>query len=159
MDTSTGETITRPTGRASDVCRNGDTARRWIGFDLAGQAYGVPILSVQEVLATAEIEPVPGSPAGVLGVINLRGQIVTVFDLRVRLGLPAAACTGPLVVFDGGSEVVAARVDRVADVRRIADGAIKTAPQSGQVGHPAVAGLVTRNGEMTTLLDPKALFG
>ena len=157
MTTST--TTARPVTRQGDVCRTGDSAQRWIGFDLAGQSYAVPILSVQEVLASAEIEPVPGSPRGVLGVINLRGQIVTVFDLRIRLGLPpATVVAGPLVVFDGGQEIVAARVDRVADVRRIADAAIKPAPQAGETPNVAVMGLITRPGEMTTLLDPKVLF-
>lgn len=145
--------------RQGDICRTGDTAQRWIGFDLAGQSYAVPILGVQEVLASAHIEPVPGSPRGVLGVINLRGHIVTVFDLRVQLGLPGAPeAEGPLVVFDGGQEIVAARVDRVADVRRIADAAIKPPPQAGERPNAAVTGLLSRNGEMTTLLDPKALF-
>ena len=153
------ETTTARPARQGDVCRTGDSAQRWIGFDLAGQSYAVPILSVQEVLAAAEIEPVPGSPPGVLGVINLRGQIVTVFDLRMRLGLPPAhAVAGPLIVFDGAQEIVAARVDRVADVRRIADAAIKPAPQAGETPNRAVTGLITRGGDMTTLLDPKALF-
>lgn len=145
--------------RQGDICRTGDTAQRWIGFDLASQSYAVPILSVQEVLASAHIEPVPGSPSGILGVINLRGQIVTVFDLRLRLGLPSSRePAGPLIVFDGGQEIVAARVDRVADVRRIADAAIKPPPQAGEIPNAAVTGLLTRGGEMVTLLDPKVLF-
>ena len=148
-------------GRAGDAdgARDGDVVRRWIGFELAGQLYGVPILAVQEVLATAEIEPVPGTPAEVLGVINLRGQIVTVVDLRRRLGLPASAeARGPLVVFDGPDETLAARVDRVTHVRRIPDPAIKPAPRAGAAPCAAVLGMVTRGKELMTLLDVPSLM-
>ncbi|MGQ0529496.1 MAG: chemotaxis protein CheW [Panacagrimonas sp.] len=145
--------------REGDVCRNGDAVRRWIGFELSGQLYGVPILAVQEVLSTAEIEPVPGTPSEVLGVINLRGQIVTVIDLRLRLGLSSSAdSTGPLIVFDGASETLAARVDCVTHVRQIADAAIKPAPRTGNTPCHAVAGLVVRAGEMMTLLDVPVLL-
>ena len=145
--------------RDGDVARAGDVVRRWIGFELAGQLYGVPILAVQEVLADAEIEPVPGAPAEVLGVINLRGQIVSVIDLRRRLGLsPPEKEKGPLIVFDGTSETVAARVDCVTNVRQIADPAIKPSPRTGQQACKAVTGLVTRGGEMMTLLDVPALL-
>lgn len=150
---------TAGTVRPGDICRNGDLVRRWIGFDLADQLYGVPILSVLEVLAQAEIEPVPGTADDVLGVINLRGQIVTVIDLRPRLGLVrSAAAGGPLIVFDGGSETVAARVDRVTHVRQIAELAIKPAPRTDTAPCAAVAGLVARAGQMMTLLDVAALL-
>lgn len=140
-----------------DVGRAGDVVRRWIGFELAGQLYGVPILAVQEVLASAEVEPVPGAPYDVLGVTNLRGQIVTVVDLRLRLGLPAASEAGPLVVFDGPKETLAARVDRVTHLRRIPDPAIKPAPRAGATPCAAVLGVVTRGNELMTLLDVPAL--
>lgn len=145
--------------RDGDVARAGDTVRRWIGFLLADQLYGVPILAVQEVLARAEIEPVPGAPAEVLGVINLRGQIVSVIDLRCRLGLGRSGKDqGPLIVFDGVGETVAARVDCVTNVRQIADAAIKHSPRTGHEACKAVSGLVTRGGEMMTLLDVPALL-
>lgn len=153
------DSITAAAVREGDICRNGDVVRRWIGFELADQLYGVPILSVQEVLAQAEIEPVPGASGEVLGVINLRGHIVTVIDLRLRLGLGgSAAAKGPLIVFDGAAETIAARVDRVTHVRQISDLAIKSAPRAGTAPCAAVGGLVARGGEMMTLLDVAALL-
>ncbi len=141
-------------GNAQDSADAGQGLRRWIGFELSGQLYGVPILAVQEVLAQAEIEPVPGAPHQVLGVINLRGQIVTVIDLRLLLGLTAAReAAGPLIVFDSGGEVLAARVDRVTHVRQIPDRAIRPAPATGAQRSPAVCGLVSREGGLMTLLD------
>ncbi|MGQ0700072.1 MAG: chemotaxis protein CheW [Panacagrimonas sp.] len=142
-----------------DAGRRGELMRRWIGFELASQLYGVPILSVQEVLAEAEIEPVPGAPHDVLGVINLRGAIVTVVDLRLRLGLEASGePAGPLIVFDTGAESMAARVDRVTRVRQIADPAIKQVPCAGAPRSRAVTGVVVRDGETMTLLDVPALL-
>lgn len=148
-----------PVARDDDAPAHSAAVGRWIGFELAGQLYGVPILAVQEVLADADIEPVPGAPHGVLGVINLRGAIVTVADLRLLLGLaPAAESRGALIVFDAGTEAVAARVDRVTQVRQIPDLAIKPAPRAGLALSRSVTGVVVRDGELMTLLDAAALF-
>ena len=69
-----------------NVRRAQDDSTRWVTFELAGQLYGLEILKVQEVLADTEIESVPGAAAQILGVANLRGAIVTILDLRLRLG-------------------------------------------------------------------------
>lgn len=139
--------------------RAGDAVARWVCFELAGQLYGLEILKVQEVLADAEIETVPGAPYTVLGISNLRGCIVTVMDLRRRLGLPPRGEPGPtcVIVVDGAGEAVGLRVDRVVDVRSIRVGAVKPAPETGPRAS-AVLGVVTRGGEVLTLLDAAALI-
>lgn len=146
---------------ADDGRRLGDVLTRWVCFELAGQSYGIPILEVQEVLACPEIEPVPGAPEGTLGVINLRGAIVTVLDLRTRLRLPPMtpdAQTRIIVLLQGG-EPVGLRVDRVINVRALPQGAIKPAPDTGQSGPGLkLRGLYSRKGEMLTLLDAAALL-
>ena len=73
-------------------------AGRYLTFLLAGGEYGLAILGVREILALIPINPVPRTPAEVLGVINLRGRIVPVVDLRLKLGLPAAAPTDQTVI-------------------------------------------------------------
>lgn len=138
--------------------RASDSSARWVCFELAGQLYGLEILKVQEVLASAEIESVPGAPAQILGISNLRGSIVTILDLRLRLGLPVRTDEGPVcvVVVDGFGEAVGLRVDRVVDVRSVRLSAVKSAPQTG--GHETgVLGVVTRQGEVLTLLDANAM--
>ncbi|HET7798101.1 MAG TPA: chemotaxis protein CheW [Nevskia sp.] len=132
-----------------------DDSSRWVTFELAGQLYGLEILKVQEVLADTEIESVPGAPRQILGVANLRGSIVTILDLRLRLGLTPRPLETPVccVVVDGHGESVGLRVDRVVDVRRIADSAIKRAPATGGNTQSGVLGVVTRPGEMLTLLN------
>jgi purine-binding chemotaxis protein CheW len=139
--------------------RAGDALARWVCFELAGQLYGLEILKVQEVLADAEVESVPGAPHTVLGISNLRGCIVTVMDLRRRLSLPPRGEPGPtcVIVVDGAGEAVGLRVDRVVDVRSIRVGAVKPAPETGPRAS-AVLGVVTRSGEVLTLLDAAALI-
>lgn len=142
-----------------NIRRAQDQSSRWVTFELAGQIYGLEILKVQEVLADAEIESVPGAPSVILGVANLRGSIVTILDLRRRLGLAPRELEVPVccVVVDGRGEPVGLRVDRVIDVRRIADGAIKRVPATGGNRASGVLGVISRPGEMLTLLDADLL--
>lgn len=143
-----------------NIRRAQDESSRWVTFELAGQLYGLEILKVQEVLADTEIESVPGAAAQILGVANLRGAIVTILDLRMRLGLTPRPVETPIccVVVDGHGESVGLRVDRVVDVRRIGEGAIKRAPATGSSPSTSgVMGVVSRPGELLTLLDADVL--
>jgi len=67
-----------------------DPVIQLVTFKLADETYGINVMHVQEVLRISEIAPVPGAPAYVLGIINLRGNVVTVIDTRSRFGLPSA---------------------------------------------------------------------
>jgi len=140
--------------------REDQTLSRWVCFELSGQLYGLPIAQVQEVLADSRIEPVPGTSELVCGVINLRGNVVTVVDLRRRFGFPAAQdAQTRIVVVDHGSEAIGLQVDRVADVRKLASGAIKPPPSTGTHSEAAgIHGMVSRGGEMLTLLDLPTLL-
>lgn len=141
--------------------RKNDRVTRWVCFELAGQHYGLPILQVQEVLNDADIEPVPGADADVLGVINLRGAIVSVLDLRRRLHLPVRASDPQtrIVVLEHGGEPVGLRVDRVTQVRALPDSLVKPAPAtSADAAQRAVRGIYNRSGEMLSLLDPAVLL-
>jgi purine-binding chemotaxis protein CheW len=140
--------------------RRDDAVSRWVCFRLGEQLYGLPILQVQELLGDAAIEPVPGTSEQVCGVINLRGNVVTVLDLRVCLGLSPgmSAAESRIVVVEHGSESVGLRVDGVAEVRKVIDAAIRPSPNVGTMlsGGP-VRGVYLRDGEMLTLLDPDAI--
>ena len=65
-----------------------DPLSEWVTFRLDNEKYGVNVMLVREVLKNTEIAPVPGAPYFVLGIINLRGNVVTVIDTRMRFGLP-----------------------------------------------------------------------
>jgi purine-binding chemotaxis protein CheW len=135
--------------------------RRCVSFELDGQRYALDILHVREVVAAALIEPVPGSPPEVLGVINLRGRIVTVLDLRRQLGLPPSEDRAPacVVVCEERGEPLALRVDRIAELCSIPQNAIRPAPPAlGRCAGAVVAGVVSRDGGLLTLLDTGALL-
>ncbi|MGH8504761.1 MAG: chemotaxis protein CheW [Stenotrophobium sp.] len=139
--------------------RGGDVLTRWVSFDLAGQPYGIAILNVMEVLAAATIEPVPGAPPAVLGVINLRGSIVTVVDLRQKLGLPVVADSACIIIVTHGGQPVGLRVDHVAEVLNLAAQSIKPPPATHvAASQSAVTGIVSRQGRLLTLIDPAALL-
>lgn len=144
-----------------DFHRKTDVFTRWVSFTLDGQNYAIPILQVVEVIAQAEIEPVPGAPHDVLGVINLRGTIVTVMDLRLHFGLAPVTPDEHtrIIVVERGSESIGLRVDRVSQVRSIPQQAIQSAPKTSQTpGINGISGVVTRQEGLLSLLDPALML-
>lgn len=97
--------------------------RQLATFVLEGARYGIDVLRVQEALRPQERTPVPLAPAGTAGLVNLRGQVVLTFDLRVRLGLaPLAADAEPMMlVVRMGDEPVSLLVDEIGDVVDVDD--------------------------------------
>ena len=67
--------------------QSNDEVLQWVTFQLEEETYGINVMQVREVLRYTEIAPVPGAPDYVLGIINLRGNVVTVIDTRSRFGL------------------------------------------------------------------------
>lgn len=90
-------------------------------FEIAGRRYGLPALDVQELVRAVAIRPLPQAPAIVEGIINLRGQIVAVLDIRARFRLPAKALEPAdyLVIARVGERCVALRVDRALELVRL----------------------------------------
>lgn len=102
-----------------------------VGFNIADEKFGVDILMVQEIIRAAEITAVPNSPEFVEGVINLRGNIIPVVDLRKRLHLFREAETQTkswVLILSIGDRVVGFVVDRVTEVIKIPEESIEPAP-------------------------------
>jgi len=87
-------------------------------FEIGGQRYGLPAADVQELLRAVAVVPMPRAPAIVKGVINLRGRVVPVLDIRSRFGLPARDIepADHLIVAHAGPRLVALHVDRAVDL-------------------------------------------
>jgi purine-binding chemotaxis protein CheW len=102
----------------SSHCRNERNAETFVTFRVAGQLFGVPVIQVQDILTPDHIAPVPGCPARVRGLINLRGRVVTVIDMRTHLSLPKADAgkTGMCVTVESHGESYTLYVDSVGDV-------------------------------------------
>ena len=95
------------------------TTTDYVTFTIANQLFGIPVLKVQDILVPDKIASVPLGPPEVRGSINLRGRIVTVIDVRVRLGLPAPEgekIRGMGVTAEDGHDLYTLLVDSVGDV-------------------------------------------
>ncbi len=103
-----------------------------VSFKIGSEEYAVDILEVQEINRMVEITPVPKAPHFVEGVINLRGKVIPIIDLRLRFGLPAAERTkeSRIVVVDVGRIVIGLIVDSVSEVLRIPTSLIEPPPPS-----------------------------
>ena len=107
-----------------------DEVLQWVTFKLENEVYGINVMQVQEVLRYSEIAPVPGAPVYVLGIINLRGNVVTVIDTRARFGLAPREVTDNtrVVVIESEKQVIGILVDSVAEVVYLKASEIDDAP-------------------------------
>ncbi len=129
----------------------------WLVFDLGGTAYGVDVARVRQIIGLPPITRVPRMPPSVRGVINLRGTVLPVVDLRIRFGLEATdhgqrTC---IIVLRAASAEFGVVVDRVIEVARIASDATEPAPQFGTaIDTEYLQGVAQHNGRVVLLMDP-----
>jgi len=141
-------------------------SKQVLTFTLGDETYGVDILRVQEIRGWAPVTRIPQAQAHVLGVLNLRGSIVPIVDLRMRFELPRAEYTPLTVIIVLSVESPQGRrdfglvVDGVSDVVDVALGDVKQAPDLGQQANTEfIAGLAAVSGRMLMLLDIDRLIG
>ena len=137
-----------------------DGTDQYLTFMLSDEEYGVDILRVQEIRGWDGATAIPNSPDYVLGVVNLRGVVVPIFDLRKRFNLDNAEFTPETVTVvvkvahEKGERTIGMVVDAVSDVYNITAENINAAPDVGSsVGMEFIKGLATINNEMIILLD------
>ncbi len=137
----------------------------FLTFMLAGEEYGVDILRVQEIKGWDAATRLPNTPSFVKGVINLRGTIVPIVDLRQKFGLECAEYGRTTVVIvlrvagPRGDRIVGVVVDAVSEVYQVPNEQVQPAPELGMVHGPrAVTGLATVDGKMIILLDIDSLL-
>ncbi|MEH8021263.1 MULTISPECIES: chemotaxis protein CheW [Rheinheimera] len=138
-----------------------DIVLQWVTFKLQDETYGINVMQVQEVLRYTEIAPVPGSPDYVLGIINLRGNVVTVIDTRSRFGLEPADVTDNtrIVIIEAEKQVIGILVDSVAEVVYLKSSEIDTAPNVGtEESARFIQGVSNREGELLILVDLNKLL-
>jgi len=133
-----------------------DPILQWVTFHLDGETYGVNVMQVREVLRYTEIAPVPGAPAYVIGIINLRGNVVTVIDTRHRFGLQPGELTDNtrIVVIEADKHVIGILVDSVAEVVYLRLSEIETAPNVGnEESAKFIQGVCHKNDELLILIE------
>jgi purine-binding chemotaxis protein CheW len=135
-------------------------AGKYLTFSLGAEEYGLPVLKVREIIKVMDNTPVPQVPAHVKGVVNLRGKVIPVIDLRAKFGLPSADYTDRtcIVVVDVAMArervMLGVIVDAVSEVLNITAGEIDQPPAFGErVVTDYMLGLAKVKGTVKILLD------
>jgi purine-binding chemotaxis protein CheW len=128
---------------------------KYLIFRIGNESYGTPLLGVREVLESQTPKPIPNTAPHFKGLINVRGQIIGVVDLRVRFGYPAS--TSPslaLMVFETETGAFAAIVDKVEAVIKIDEKELNQNPHiRSQIAHQFLIGAASYDGGLVTLVD------
>ncbi|MGI5817230.1 MAG: chemotaxis protein CheW [Armatimonadota bacterium] len=129
---------------------------KYLTFGLGGEEYGLEILKVREIIGAMDITSVPRTPDFVMGVINLRGNVIPVIDLRLKFGMAHADQTDEtcIIVVDVLGMEMGILVDRVSEVLDIAEGEIQPAPSFGvAVDTDFILGIGKAADKVTILLN------
>jgi len=139
----------------------GDEVIQLVTFRLKDETYGINVMQVQEVLRVSEIAPVPGAAEYVLGIINLRGNVVTVIDTRTRFSLPTGELDGAsrIVIIESEEQVVGILVDSVAEVVELHQSEIDSAPNVGNdESSRYIQGVASRDEGLLIVVDLNKLL-
>jgi purine-binding chemotaxis protein CheW len=138
--------------------------RKVLTFSLGGEVYGVDILRVKEIRGWAPVTRIPQSAPSVLGVLNLRGVVVPIVDLRLRFSLRSAEFNAVTVVIvlslstATGTREFGIVVDQVNDVVDLPEDHIRPAPETGGPNSQAICGIATSDDKMIILLNAEQLI-
>jgi purine-binding chemotaxis protein CheW len=130
--------------------------QKFLTFFLANEEYGLEILKVQEIIGLLPITRVPRTPVFIRGVINLRGKVISVVDLRLKFGMPEKEATSEtcIIVVQAAGMEMGIIVDKVSEVLAIATGEIEDAPSFGTtVTTDYILGIGKAQGKVKLLLD------
>jgi purine-binding chemotaxis protein CheW len=157
---------TNGTSHSTRQEQSGAGSYQVLTFVLGNETYGVDILRVQEIRGWAAVTKIPHAPAHVLGVLNLRGSIVPIVDLRMRFALDRAEYTAVTVIIvvsvvsASGRRDFGVVVDGVSDVVDVNSAEVKPAPELGSnISTDYIRGLVPVTERMVVLLDIDRLIG
>ncbi|MGB9793229.1 MAG: chemotaxis protein CheW [Thermacetogeniaceae bacterium] len=128
--------------------------RQLVVFELAGELYGVDIFDVREIIRDTPVTRIPKTPEFVEGVVNLRGKLIPVIDLRKRLGLGSGERTREtrVVIVDISGAEAGLIVDCVREVATVDESSIEPPPDVTKVNAAFVEGLAKRDGELIIII-------
>jgi purine-binding chemotaxis protein CheW len=128
----------------------------FVSFWAGGQSYCLDIARVREIRRWGPITPIPHAPTGVLGVMNLRGSVIPIYDLAARLGLPPTAENprNVIVVAMNGSEIFGLLVESVSRIISVVGELIQDIPElRSEAARQSIAGLIMLDDGMTRVID------
>ena len=139
---------------------NSDGANQFLTFALNDQDFGIDILRVQEIKNFTRVTPIPNMPECIKGVMNLRGTVVPVIDLRRRFNMPTAEYNQftVIIVVNVGEKIVGLVVDAVSDVLNVGEDSIEGPPDLGAIDTSFIKGLAKSGDRLVSLLDIEVLL-
>ncbi len=135
---------------------------QYLTFSLGEEEYGVEILKVQEIKGYSTITPIPNTPPYIKGVMNLRGTIIPVVDLRGKLGMVETEYNQftVIIVVTVGTKMMGLIVDAVSDVLNIPQSEVQATPDfGGQVDVRFISGMAKAGEKLIVLLDIDKILG
>ncbi len=150
-----------PAAPESDGVDNASPQHQFITFRIGEEEYGVDILSVHEIRVWAEVTRLPNTPEFVLGVLNMRGIILPVFDLRRRFGMGQTTPTERhvIIVVSAGEKMIGVLVDKVAEILALEPSEVQPVPEMGfTIDEEFLLGLASVKERMVALVDVAKLF-
>jgi len=137
------------------------TASQFLTFSLGQEEYGIELLKVREIKGYSAVTPIPNTPSHIKGVMNLRGTVIPIVDLRARFGLEVIEYTKfhVIIVINVGTKVVGLLVDAVSDVLNAGPEDIRPAPDFGtQADMRFISGIASSGDKVAVLLDVEMLL-
>ena len=133
---------------------------RYLEFHLGTESYAVELLTVKEVITIPELTPIPKSPAHVSGIMNLRGQVITVIDLRKKLGITPSKDDSQcgVIIFDLKEKSLGVMVDSIHKVLTVSPENIKEIPDGDGVNSNYYLGVLQHESKLTMWFDPFVLL-
>ncbi|RKY00982.1 chemotaxis protein CheW [Candidatus Poribacteria bacterium] len=132
---------------------------QFVSFKLGEEKYGIDILSVKEIIRMQPVTRVPNTPEYVRGVINLRGEIIPIVDLRKKLGIPPTEDkSNRIIVVEHQDKKVGFIVDSVSEVLRVEEDSIEPPPSMMRIDSRYISGIAKLDGEFMIVLDLNRLL-
>jgi purine-binding chemotaxis protein CheW len=153
--------LTSLSARLPRVREEVEQVKQLVSFRIGNEEFGVDILMVQEIIRLTTITPIPNASRAILGMINLRGNIIPIVDLRWHLRLNEGGDTGPpdrkarILIIEFGNHVTGFIVDAVSEVIKVPVGNIEPTPDlvSSSVSSAYIQGVIKMAGRLIILLD------
>ena len=137
------------------------SASQFLTFSLGQEEYGIELLKVQEIKGYSAITPIPNTPHHIKGVMNLRGSVIPIVDLRIRFGMDAIEYTKfhVIILINVGAKVIGLLVDAVSDVLNVGPDDIRPAPDFGAHADTRfISGMASAGDKVAVLLDIETLL-
>jgi purine-binding chemotaxis protein CheW len=134
--------------------------KRFLEFKLGEESYAVELLKVKEVITPPELTPIPKSAPHVCGLMNLRGLVLTVVDLRKKLSINPGKDTSEngVIIFDLGERLIGVMVDSIQKVLNVGLEQIKPLPESEGKFNGHFLGILQHDEKLSMWLDPQSLL-